>query len=431
MVHCRWFALSVLLGFSPWADSAAGDWSRFRGPNGSGVSDATTVPVVWTDQDYNWKVELPGRGHSSPVVFGTRVYLACADSETAERRFLCLSTKDGGVLWQRDYASQTYRQHRSNGYATATPAVDADGMVVTWATPEDVVLMALTHDGREMWRRHLGPFVGPHGVGCSPIIVDDLVVLANEQEDYRVLARLMGRKEVGPAGKSFLIAVDRQTGEAKWKVPRETTLAPYSTPCIHTQPDGSREIIFTSTSHGVTAIDVATGKVTWEISDIFEDRCVGSPIVASGLVFGSYGHGVTGKLCLAARPGSSASGSEWSIAFEIKRSVPLVPTPLAVGSRLFLWSDDGVVTCLDLPTGDLVWRDRVSGSFFGSPICVANRLYCIAKNGDVVVLSAADEFEELARVPLGEPSFSTPAVSDGVMYIRTSSHLYSLGGQRP
>ena len=431
MAHCRWLALLCFLASVPWASSATAEWNRFRGPNGTGLSDATTVPINWTDRDYNWKVELPGEGHGSPVVFGERIFVTCADAKTAERRIACLSTRDGSVLWRQDYPSHTYKQHRANGYATATPAVDADGVVVTWATPEEVVLLALAHDGREMWRRDLGPFIGPHGVGSSPILVDDLVVLTNEQEDYRVLARLMGREATGPAGESFLIAVERKTGETKWKVPRKSTLAPYSTPCIHKQANGSSELIFTSTSYGITAIDAATGTVNWEIPDVFEDRCVGSPIVASGLVIASYGHGVTGRLCLAARPGSSLLQREPSIAYKITRSVPLVPTPLAVGDRLFLWSDNGIVTCLDLAAGDLIWRERVSGNFFGSPVCVANRLYCIAKNGEVVVLAAGDRFEELARVALGEPSYSTPAVSEGVMFLRTSSHLFSLGGQRP
>lgn len=416
-----------LLCLLPGAVLAAEDWNRFRGPNGSGVSDANSVPTEWTDEDYNWKVTLLGEGHSSPVVFGKRIFLTCGDAETAERQIVCLNAADGKTIWRRVYPSHTYRQHRDNGYATATPAVDGEGVVVTWATLEEVVLLALDHDGEEMWRRDLGPFVGPHGVGSSPILVAGLVVLANEQEDYKLLARLLGREEKGPSGESFLIAVDRRTGETRWKVPRKTTLASYSTPCVNRLEDGSTEIIFTGTSHGITAIDAATGKVTWEILDVFEDRCVGSPVVASGLVFAGYGHGVTGKLCLAAR--GPATDREPSIAYEVRSSVPLVPTPLAVGTRLFLWADNGVVTCLNLPTGDVIWRKRVSGSFYGSPICVADRLYCIARNGDVVVLAAADEFEELARVPLGEASFATPAVSGGVMYLRTATHLFSLGGK--
>jgi outer membrane protein assembly factor BamB len=427
---CRGGSLLGLLCVASWACGAPEEWDRFRGPNGAGLSDATCVPTTWTDGDYNWKVELPGTGHSSPVLFGQHVFVTCADANTAERRIVCLSTLDGSLVWQRNYPSHTFAQHHDNGYATATPAVDSHGVVVTWATSEEVTLLALAHDGSELWRRGLGPLIGPHGAGSSPIIVDDLVVFANEQEDYKALARVMGREDPnGVAGESFVIAVDRMTGETKWQVPRKSTLAPYSTPCVH-RPDGSTpELIFSSTSHGITALDVASGKVNWEVPDVFSDRCVGSPIVAAGLVLASYGHGSGGALCLAVRPGSRSPAQNPSITYEVTRSVPLVPTPLVVGQRLFLWGDNGIVSCLDASTGKLIWHERVDGNFFGSPVCVADRLYCIAKNGDVVVLAASDTFKELARVPLGEPSFSTPAVSNGVMYLRTASHLYSLGGK--
>jgi outer membrane protein assembly factor BamB len=428
MKYRKWSVLGIL-----WLTSVAcgqsADWHRFRGPNGTGVSNATTVPVTWTDDDYNWKVRLPGTGHASPVVWRDRIYLTCADQETAGRCVLCLNTADGSTVWQRDYPLKTYRQHRDNGYATASPAVDEHGVVVTWTTPKEIVLLALAHDGGQRWRRDLGPFVGPHGTGTSPIIVDGLVILANEQEDYKLLARLMGRGEVeGPAGESALIAVDRKTGETRWKVPRKTTLASYSTPCVRRCNGGSAELIFTGTSHGITAVDVATGKINWQLEDVFEDRCVGSPVTAAGLVIAGYGHGTVGNLCLAARPGSRSGGREPSVAYEIRQSVPLVPSPLVRGDRLYLWTDRGIVSCLDVSSGRLIWRERVGGNFYGSPICVADRLYCISKEGEVVVLAAGDEFKVLARGALGEPSYSTPAVSGGVMYLRTSSHLYSLGG---
>jgi len=413
--------------------SAAEDgWPRFRGPSGAGSSDAAAVPVTWTEQDYNWKIELPSIGHGSPVLYGERIFLTCADAETAQRTVLCLDKTDGRTLWRRDYDSKTFRQHRDNSYATATPAVDADGVVVTWSTPEEVVLLALDPDGRQVWRRNLGPFIGPHGSGSSPIIVDDLVVLANDQEDYALLAKLMGRPNPsGPAGKSFLIAVDRKTGRTRWQIPRRTALAAYSTPCVRRTSDGKAELIFTSTAHGITAVDAVTGKINWELDDPFEDRCVGSPVIAAGLVVAGYGHGTRGVLCVAVRPGSRVEGRKPAVAYEVRKSVPLVPTPLAVGDRLFLWADDGVVTCLDAPTGRVIWQQRAGGSFYGSPVRVAGRLYCISRNGEVVVLAAADEFKVLGRTSLGEPSYATPAVADGVVYLRTRSHLISLGGKTP
>jgi outer membrane protein assembly factor BamB len=410
----------------------AEDWDRFRGPNGTGVVDATTVPTHWTDADYIWKVQLPGIGHSSPVVWGQHVYVTCADQAASARRLVCLNTRDGSVMWQRDYALGTITQHPDNGYASATPAADSRGVVLTWASNDAVMLLAVDHAGEERWRRDLGPFIGPHGAGASPIIVEDLVVLASEQEDYKVLARILGRDDdSGPTGESFLVAVDRATGATRWKVPRKSTLAAYSTPCVHRPEGGAPEIIFTSTSHGITAVDVATGRVTWEVPDIFEDRCVGSPIVAESLVIATYGHGTVGNLCVAVRPGSAEPPRAPAIVYHVTRSVPLVPTPVATGGRLFLWTDAGIVSCLDLATGDPVWRERVAGDYFGSPICIGERLYCVTKEGDVVVLAAAGPFRELGRVSLGEPSFATPAVADGVLYLRTASHLYALGGKSP
>ncbi len=424
----RALSVTVLVLFASATHAAEQDWGRFRGPNGDGAGHAVTVPTAWTDRDYNWTAELPGVGHGSPAISGRRIFVTCGDAETAERSVLCLDTADGHTVWRRDFRSHTYRQHRDNCYATATPAADAHGVVVTWSTPEEILLLALDRDGNEAWRRRLGPFVGPHGTGSSPIIVDDLVILANDQEDLRLLARLMGRKEpdVEP-GKSFLIAVDRKTGETRWKIPRRTALAAYSTPCVRT-PDGGRpELIFTSTAHGITAVDVAAGRVNWEIDDVFRDRCVGSPICAAGLVIAGFGHGVRGVRWVAVRPGEK--NVKPSIAYDVTRSLPLVVTPVVNRDRLFLWADDGVVTCVDVSDGRRIWRERIGGAFYGSPVCVNDRLYCIARNGEVVVLAAADKCEVLARVPLDEPSYATPAVSQGVMYLRTRSHLFSLGGK--
>jgi outer membrane protein assembly factor BamB len=403
-------------------------WPRFRGPNGTGVSDATSVLVEWTDSDYAWQVELPGMGRSSPVVWGSHLFVTCADPRSAERRALCVDTATGRILWQRKYASAPHRMHAYNSYATATPAADANGVVLTWSTPEQVLLIALDNAGREVWRRDLGPYVGGHGSGSSPIIADGLVVLVNDQEDPKALASMYGPNPKMDAGRSFLIAVDRKTGRTRWKVERETKLSAYSTPCLSPSLDGGPEVIVTSTAHGITAVDLATGRVNWEIGGIFHDRCVGSPALAPGLVFASYGRGSRGSLLVAARPGARSKGQEPAIAYEVRKGVPLIPTPLVKDGRLFLWREDGTVTCLRAATGEILWRHRVRGSFFGSPVCVSDRLYCISMKGHVVVLAAGDRFEELARMALGQRSFATPAVAGGVMYLRTDSRLFAIGG---
>ena len=406
-----------------------GDWPRFRGPNGQGISDATTVPAKWTADDYNWKVKLPGTGHSSPVLWGDRVFLTCSDAETAKRMIVCLKAADGSKVWQRDYESKTYMQNDANSFASSTPAADAGGIVVTWSTPEEITLVALDSGGKDVWRRNLGPLVAKHGSGQSPIILGDLVILANDQEDLNRML-MTGGPPSGKraAGKSSLIALDRKTGQLRWQIARQTALAAYSTPCVY-QPEGGRpEIIFTSTAHGITAVDPAAGKVNWEVGGIFKDRCVGSPVVAPGLVFAGYGMGTSGALYVAVRPGSAEKKAE--IAYEIPKPVPLVPTPLVKDGRLYFWHDDGTVACLKVDTGEVVWREKAGGWYYGSPVWVGGRLYCIARNGDVVVLAGGDKFEALARVPLGETSFATPAVANGIMYLRTYNYLYSLGGKK-
>jgi outer membrane protein assembly factor BamB len=133
---------------------------------------------------------------------------------------------------------------------------------------------------------------------------------------------------------------------------------------------------------------------------------------------------------LAVRPGSQESDQQPQIAYELNRNVPLVPTPVVKDGRLYLWSDDGIVSCFKVANGEMVWRERAGGFFYGSPVCVNNRLYCISRSGEVVVIAASDKFEVLGRVSLGEPSFATPAIAGGVMYLRTRTQLFSLGGKR-
>lgn len=421
------FAVSLSAAWSAMADDSS--WTRFRGPNGSGISNAKTVPIRWTEKDYNWKIELPGPGHSSPVVWNNRVFVTCGHPKTALRTLLSVDARTGRTVWKWEEPSRTYGQHRDNGYATATPAVDGDGVVMTWTTPEAVMLLALDMDGREVWRRDLGPLISLQGSGSSPILHRDLVVLANDQED---MERSPGRKKDGPnpKGRSFAIAVDRKTGQTRWQTETTTHLAGYSTPCVYQHQDGRAELLFTSTAHGIMAVDPATGRITWEFGQPFLDRAVISPVLASGLVIAGHGAGLRGTRAIAVRPPRAGQGGAPSMAYTVTRGIPMVPTPLAKDGRLFLWADDGVVTCLRAATGETVWQERVEGGFYASPIWVDGRLYNVSKKGDVVVLAAADRFEILSRVPLGESSYATPAVADGVMYLRTASHLFSLGGPR-
>ena len=414
-LHVARLALLILIaGFA--LPAGAQDWTRFRGPNGSGVSDAETVPVKWTEEDYNWKVALPGVGHSSPVVWGDKIFLISAFDDTATRLVLCLRAADGQIEWQREYPSTPHTKHQLNSFASSTPCVDEERVYVTWTAPEEFTLLALDHEGNEVWRRNLGPFVSQHSGGASPVVFGDLIVMCNDQGDETF------------HGQSSLVAFDRRTGDPRWTVDRRTKVVAYSTPCVYEPKGRPAQLIFTSQAHGITSVDPSAGGVNWEL-DVFDKRSVSSPVIAGGLIFGTCGSGGGGNYVAAVRPPAGKNETP-ELVYTVKESAPYCPTPVAYGDLLFLWSDAGIVSCVEIESGKTVGRLRASGNYYGSPVCVGGRLYAISEDGEVVVVSASKNLKLLARNPLGEESRSTPAVADGRMYLRTFSHLISVGGQR-
>lgn len=392
----------------------AQEWTRFRGPNGAGIGEAN-IPGEWTEKDYNWRAELPGIGHSAPVFWADKIFLTSAFEDTCTRVVLCLDAADGKLLWRREFTSTVHTKHAMNSYASCTPTVDEERVYVAWTAPEEYTLMALDHDGHDVWQRNLGPYVSQHSGGTSPIIYQDMVILGNEQGDEDA------------NGISFLIAVDRRTGETRWQRARKTEQVAYSTPCVFSQPGKPDELIFNSGAHGVTSVDPKTGNVNWEL-DVLDKRSVSSPVIAAGLVFATCGSGGGGNYVAAVKPGSKDVQPE--IAYRVDDSAPYVPTVVAQGDRLFLWSDAGVVSCLNAASGEQIWKKRVGGNYSGSPVIVGDKLVCISMDGTAVVLSASDEYELLGKNPLGEESRSTPSVAGGRLYLRTYSHLISIGGKK-
>jgi outer membrane protein assembly factor BamB len=394
--------------------SLAQEWSRFRGPNGTGISDAKTIPTTWTEKDFNWKVALDGTGHSSPVLWGEKIFLTSTDESQGKIIVLCVKAADGSVAWQKSFPFAPFAKHKFNSFASSTPAVNESHMYVTWSTPDRYTIMAFDHQGKTVWERNLGPFKSQHGSGTSPIIYNDKVILSNDQD-----------------GESFLIAMDSKTGATSWKTPRNSTNAGYSTPFLY-QPTGQKpSLIFNSQAHGISAIDPENGTPLWEFGTAFDKRTVSSPVLASGLIIGSCGQG-GGKVdyLVAVRPGDVATGKRPQLAYDLRRAAPYVPTALAYGDLLFLFDDDpGIATCLHAPSGETRWNERVGGTFFGSPVCVDGRLFCVSATGEVVVIAASDKFHLLATNPLGETCHTTPAVAGGRMYIRTVGHLFSIGGK--
>ncbi|MBN2290938.1 MAG: PQQ-binding-like beta-propeller repeat protein [Pirellulales bacterium] len=391
-------------------------WNQFRGPGGSAAveeADAPRLPLKWTEKDYRWRVKLPGDGWSSPVIWGEQVFVTSALPADGTKIIRCLKTENGEMVWERSFPADLHPKHDNNSFASSTPVLDEKNVYMTWATPKAYIVVALDKtSGQDVWRRDLGPYVSEHGFGASPILVGDLLILPNDQD-----------------GKSSVFALDRRTGKTRWEVPRKTDRTAFATPCLFQPPKGPPQLILSSSADGVTSLDPETGKKNWALP-VFEHRVVGSPVVCSSLVFAACGSGGGGKLLVAIRPGDTAKGTKAEVVHEVKQAMPYVVTPVARGERIFLWADSGIVNCMDAPSGKVLWRKRIGGKYFGSPVRVGGRLYCMSREGKMVVMAAEDKFQPpLAEIDLGEPSFSTPAVYKGVMYIRTRSHLMALEGK--
>jgi len=412
------------------AEVQGDNWSRFRGPNGSGISHAKTVPQNWTKDDYNWVLNLPGRGHGSPVVVGNKLYVVSGKRKTADRIVVCVDTKKKEFLWQRTFSSAKHRLHPANNYGSSTPVADAQGVIVTWASPDRLILKAINSDGKTKWTRDLGPYQAINGAGTSPIIVEDLVIVTNIQMDPEVFIRagVLPKDYKFKPKKSYVVAVDRQTGKTRWQLERKTFLAGYATPCMRRLKNGQQELIFLDSFYGLTGVNPRNGKVNWQTKRLLSSRTVASPVIAGDLILGSHGRGVSAEILYAVRPGNRDTKPR--VEFEIRKGPPLVPTPIAKDGLAFLWADNGVVSCIQIKNGQQVWRKRVGGNYYASPVWVNGRLYCVDRGGMVAVIAAAKKYKLIAKVSLGERSFATPAVANGVMYFRTETKLMSLGGKK-
>jgi outer membrane protein assembly factor BamB len=402
--------------------SPAQEWTRFRGPNGTGISHAKTIPTKISEADLRWKVALPGTGHSSPVLWGERLFLTSTGDKAGGLSTLCLNARDGRLLWRRDFPLTPFARHKFNSFASATPAVDAERVYVVWNEPEHYRLAALDHDGKTIWERDFGPFVSQHGCGISPVLYRGKVILGNEQDDAKLVPG--GTR----TGESFLVAVDTQTGSTVWQTPRRSAVVAYSTPCVFEPKNGKPALIFHSQGHGISALDPDTGAVRWEFDQAFDKRSVSSPLIAGDIILGSCGSGGGGNFVTAVKAGDATKSRKAELAYQLKKSAPYVPTGVVVGDLVWLWSDGGILTCLHAPTGDIRYQERVGGNFFGSPVWVDGRLFCVSTSGELVIVEASDKFNVLHRHALNELCHSTPAVALGRLFLRTENHLWCFGG---
>lgn len=422
-MHSR-LALALAAAAALSLSAHAQEWTRFRGPEGTGLGKAD-LPEQLTDKNILWRSPLPGNGHSSPVIWGDRVFVTATPAGTgpadqAQRIVVCVGAKDGKIQWQREFSTGGYRKHADNSFASPSCAVDAQNVYAWFAGPDGSQIVALAQaDGKHIWKQDLGPFTSQHGPGASPVVIDKAVILQSSQD--------------GPG--SFIAAWDGATGKPLWKTELKSGQHAICTPFLYTTPaeKGAApkpQIIGLSSEDGMFGLDPGTGKKIWALAELFKLRCVASPVLlGNGFILGQSGQGQAASEISVVKGVNTGKPEK---AYEIVRTGGYVPTPTAIGNLVFLWKENGLVTCVKADTNEQLWSERVEGPYYSSPILVTGsgtpRLYNITRGGELVCLEAGEKFKLLQRFPLGEKnSFATPAVSGGKLFVRTYTQLICIG----
>jgi outer membrane protein assembly factor BamB len=387
-------------------------WTQFRGPNATGIASAPGLPTNITQENYLWQIDLPGLGHSSPVFWEGKLIVTSEVKGQKKRQILGIDAKDGRVLWTHEEAcEETDGFHKFNSFAASTPAVDGDGVYVSWISGKDFILFALNHEGKQTWRHEIPcGFRSDFGPGASPIVFDGTVIMSNEHS----------------GSECFLIGVDATSGEIAWRIPRKTSLVSFCTPKICRPESGPVQVIFASTGHGVTSVDPKSGKIFWELPCDFTLKPCATPVIAEGVVFVTTGKGSMGVETVAVRLPDVTRDEKPEILYRATVRLPYVPTPLAFDGKFLLWTDAGFITCIEAKSGKELWSGKVSGKFFSSPLLIDDRIYNTSLNGQMTVL-ASDRFKILAQHDLPEGTHATPAVIGGRMYVRTYEKLMYIG----
>lgn len=405
------FLLSfVLFSFYLSSDNEKFYWTRFRGSDGMGIDAGRSAPVTWKDGDYRWKINLPGKGNASPVVWGNTIFVTSADDDADKGYAFAVDGQDGKILWQKEFNVPDLTMHVDNTLATASPAVDESQVYFVWYSKEKTVLTALDHNGTSHWETTFGGTESRHGGGSSLTLTDKYVIFTREQEDISSL-------------KSSWVAVDKSTGKTVWELERESVVAnSFSTPLLIKTDSQAEQLIFASQAHGLTGVNPENGNVLWERKDFFPARVIASPIYSNGLIIACR----KGE-ALAVGFNPATNEADDTVRYSLPTNIsPYVPTPIVFDNLLFLFMDSGTVACVKLATGELLWKERPAGAIYGSPVCVAGNLYCITKDGEVIVLKAGPSYQLLGKQELGDGSFTTPVMSRSGMVFRTFSQLISL-----
>ena len=389
----------------------AESWPGWRGPRGDGTCMEKNVPTKWDPADALWKTELPGKGHASPIVWGSRVLTVTAFPATKERILLCLDRNTGRILWQRTVVQGPLEKlHKENSYASGTPATDGERVYVTFRVGDDIVVAA--HDfasGKQLWLVRPGTHSGGWGFSNEPVLFKDKVIVDGDSK-----------------GKSFLIALGRKDGRTLWRINRSNKGISYSAPLIR-ELAGRTQLIQCG-DRCVASFDPDTGEQLWKVNGPSQEF-VATPVYSErvGLIFISSSW--PKRVLLAIRPDGRGNVTETHIAWSDTKGAPYVPSMIVADDYLFSVNRDGTAFCYKAATGEVLWQEKL-GRHHASPVLVCGRIFFINDNGQVNVIKPGREFECVATYELDESCYASPAISDGQVFVRGFQHLFCFGRRK-
>jgi outer membrane protein assembly factor BamB len=439
MRRARWATLLFV------GTAAAQNWPSFRGPSASGVADGQKLPVAWAvakGTNIAWKTPIPGLAHSSPIVWEGRIFVTTAVSSRPDAGFkrglygdgdasddrsvqqwkvFCLNAKSGALIWERlAYQGEPReKRHVKATYANATPATDGEVVVAFFGSQG---LYAYDLDGKALWTRDLGRLdAGAYdlpdyewGTASSPILYRELVIVQCDQQKG-----------------SFLTALDRKTGKTVWKTERDE-LPSWGTPAIYTGK--ARTELVTNASNFIRGYDPMTGKELWRLGGSSKITAP-TPISSGDLILVASGRRPEAPI-FAIRAGAAGditlsgehTGSQ-SVAWSKTQRGPYMPTPLFYRGLLYVLGNAGIFDCYDFKTGREIYRERIphqGSGFSASPVASDGKIYLSSEDGDIFVANAGERFELLKTNSMDEPIMSTPAISGGMLIVRTQHQVFGI-----
>ena len=412
LLACLLTATSVIAG--------DGDWPMWRGPKGDGTTAETGFPTRWTaTENVLWKVPIPGKGHSSPIVWGDRVFVTTALEQgdpkaPKDRLLLSIDRTNGKVLWQKTVLTAPLEPiHTLNSRASSTPATDGERVYVSFLDNPKVVVAAYDFAGSEVWRVSPGEFESRHGFCSPPILYRDLVIVNCDQDAF------------GKTRPAYIVALDRKSGQERWRIDRTHRIRSYCPPLI-VEAAGKMQMVLTG-AETVASYDPDTGKPIWSVNGPTE-QFVASMVYSKGLFFLTAGFPTYHVMGI--RPDGTGDVTKTHIAWHVENGgAGYVPSPVAHADELFLVHDAGHATCRDALTGKLHWNQRLGKHHSASPVCADGRLYFTDDDGNTFVVKAATKFEVIEKNPIGEACYASPAFSKGQIFLRGSKHLWCIGAR--